>query len=553
MILLALLVVINPALAESGAGHALVPEFVEVEGERGLTFLHSQGGEGHRFMIETVGSGAGFLDYDNDGWSDIYLVQSGSHKAAGRAPNRLFRNNGNGTFSRVEGSGAEDRGYGMGCTFGDFDNDGWSDIYVTNFGPNRLFRNRGDGSFEEVSEQAGVDDESWSSSAAFADVNSDGWLDLYVGNYVDFTFENHVSCTTRGVPGYCPPTTYEEKENSFYLNLGDGTFRRANAEHGLVPGNPAASKTLGVLFFDMDNDGDQDLYVANDMTANFLFENQGRGRFTDISALSGAAYNLDGETEAGMGVDAADVDRNGRFDLIVSHFDIETNTLYLNEGDGLFSDNSEAAGIAGPSRTSVGFGINFADFNNSGNPDLFVANGHVNDTIAETNRTFRFAQPNRLLINVGKGRFADVTADAGPSLSREEVSRGSAVADFDQDGDLDLLVTNNNGPIRLLLNRLNERQAPHSWVQFVLQGSDCNRNAVGARLRLTSAGTLQEREVRSASGYLSQSEQVVHFGLGNQKASPRLEVRWPCGKRQSVDSLEPNRRHRLVEPSRSGE
>ncbi len=351
----------------------------------------------------------------------------------------------------------------MGCTFGDFDNDGWSDIYVTNFGPNRLFRNRGDGSFEEVSEQAGVDDESWSSSAAFADVNSDGWLDLYVGNYVDFTFENHVSCTTRGVPGYCPPTTYEEKENSSYLNLGDGTFRRANAEHGLVPGNPAASKTLGVLFFDMDNDGDQDLYVANDMTANFLFENQGRGRFTDISALSGAAYNLDGETEAGMGVDAADVDRNGRFDLIVSHFDIETNTLYLNEGDGLFSDNSEAAGIAGPSRTSVGFGINFADFNNSGNPDLFVANGHVNDTIAETNRTFRFAQPNRLLINLGKGRFADVTADAGPSLSREEVSRG---------GDGGTLVgsagVSGSGETDSVARALKERQL--FWQLVVLSG-----------------------------------------------------------------------------------
>ena len=529
--------------------HGLVPKLVEVEKQIGLSFTHINGAEGNRFIVETLGSGGGFLDFDNDGWQDIYLIQSGARDADARPPNRLFRNRGDGTFSQVTGSGTEDTAYGIGCTFGDYDNDGWTDIYVTNFGPNRLFHNRGDGTFEDVSRRAGVDDPGLSSSAAFADVNSDGWLDLYVGNYLRFSYEGKKDCRFHDVPVICPPGAYEAEENSFYLNLGNGSFRRANSEQGLVPRQPAASKTLGVLFFDMDNDGDQDLYVSNHATPNFLFENQGKGRFEDVSLLSGTAYNLDGETEAGMGVDAADLDGNGHFDLLVAHFDTETNTLYMNEGEGMFSDHSEISGIAAASRTLVGFGVSFFDLNNSGTPDLFVANGHVSDNIQEVTPSYTYPQPNLLLVNLGKARFSDVSTDAGPALTREEVSRGTAVADFDRDGDLDLLVTTNNGPARLLQNRFNDEKTTHSWVQFVLQGIHCNRNAIGARMRLTAGSITQEREVRSGSSYASQSELVVHFGLGIEKSVNQLEVRWPCGKTRHIESPELNRRHEIKEVS----
>ena len=515
----------------------------------GLPNIYISGAEGSRFIVETLGSGGGFLDYDNDGWQDIYLVQSGSHHAESRAPNRLFRNRGDGTFSQVNGSGTEDTAYGIGCTFGDYDNDGWTDIYVTNFGPNRLFRNRGNGTFEDVSERAGVDDPRLSSSAAFADVNADGWLDLYVGNYVKFTYEGAKPCMHYDIHVICSPDVYKAEENSFYLNLGNGAFRRANAARGLVPAYPDASKTLAVLFVDMDNDGDQDLYVANDTTANFLFENQGKGIFRDVSLLSGTSYNLDGEAEAGMGIDAADIDGNGHFDLIVSHYADQTNTLYMNEGQGMFSDQSEVSGIAAPSRTLVGFGISFFDLNNSGTPDLFVANGHVSDNIQKVTPSYTYPQPNLLLLNLQRARFKDVSSDAGTALAREEVSRGTAVADFDRDGDQDLLVTTNNGPARLLQNRLNDEKPTHSWVQFALEGTHCNRNAIGARLRLTTGSITQEREVRSGSSYASQSEMVAHFGLGPEGSITRLEIRWPCGKTQHLESPEPNRRHEIKEVS----
>ena len=482
----------------STADHALVPKLVEVANQAGLLFTHRNGSEGGRFIVETLGSGGGFLDYDNDGWQDIYLVQSGSHNAGSALPNRLFSN-------------------------------------------------RGDGTFEDVSESAGVDDPRLSTSAAFSDVNADGWLDLYVGNSLKFTYEGSKHCTTDGVPVTCAPAIYEADENSFYLNLGNGTFRRANSEHGLVPMYPEASKTLGVLFFDMDNDGDQDLYVSNDTTPNFLFQNLGKGRFEDVSLLPGAAYNLDGEAEAGMGIDAADLDGNGFLDLLVAHFDHKTNTLYMNEGEGMFSDHSEVYGVAAPSRTLVGFGVSFFDLNNSGTPDLLVANGHVSDNIQQVTPSYTYPQPNLLLLNLQQARFKDVSSDSGQALDRREVSRGTSVADFDRDGDLDLLITNNNGPARLLQNRLNDDQAAHSWVQFALQGTHCNINAVGARLRLTAGSIIQEREVRSASSYASQSEMVVHFGLGAEKSITRLEIRWPCGRTQKIEAPKSDRRHEIKE------
>ncbi|MEE8586992.1 MAG: CRTAC1 family protein [Acidobacteriota bacterium] len=531
--------------AQSPRSSAPAVRFVESSSRAGLDFRHQHGGTGRKFLIETMGAGGGFLDFDNDGWIDVYLVQSGTHEPRGRSGNRLYRNRGDGTFAPVPSSaGASDSGYGMGCTFADYDNDGWTDIYITNFGPNVLLRNRGDGTFEDVSQKAGVADSRWSVSAAFADVNRDGWLDLYVANYLDFDYAKHVECGDKDDPSYCHPDVYQAAPNSFYLNQGDGTFREASALHGLRPLNPSAGKSLGVIFFDMEGDGDSDLYVANDSTANYLFENQGQGRFRDVSVLSGTAYNLDGKTEAGMGIAAGDINLDGRPDLIVTHLDFETNTLYLNQGQGFFSDHTDRFGLGGPSKSRVGFGINLEDFDNDGDLDLFVANGHVIDNIARENPSLSHAQPDQIFLNDGTGRFRDASQQAGEYFRKLTVSRGSATGDIDNDGDLDLLVTGNNGPAVLL-----EHQGTgHSWIRFQLRGRHCNRDGIGARLRLQAGDLRLQREVRSAASYASQSDMRLHFGLGPHQKVGRVEIRWPCGKKQVVTDLAANRLHRLEEP-----
>ncbi len=518
--------------------------FLESTSQSGLDFRHRHGGMGRKFLIETMGSGGGFLDFDNDGWIDIYLVQSGSHQPQGREANQLYRNRADGTFERVrDAAGASDTGYGMGCTFADYDNDGWTDIYITNFGPNVLLRNRGNGTFEDVSQKSGTDDPRWSVSAAFADVNGDGWLDLYVANYLKFDYANHVECGDKDDPSYCHPDVYPAAPNSFYLNQGDGTFREASASQGLKPLNPASGKSLGVIFFDMEGDGDSDLYVANDSTANFLFENLGSGRFRDVSTFSGTAYNLDGKTEAGMGIAAGDINRDGRIDLVVTHLDFETNTLYLNEGAGFFTDHTDRTGLGGPSKSMVGFGVNLEDFDNDGDLDLFVANGHVIDNIARENPSLSHAQPDQLFLNDGSGRFKEISSQAGGYFQRPTVSRGSAVGDIDNDGDLDLLISANNQPAALLKN-----QSGGSWIRFQLRGRHCNRDGIGAKVRVQAGDLRLQREVRSASSYAGQSDTRLHFGLGSLQKAEKVEVRWPCGKKQVMTALDANRLHRIQEP-----
>ena len=503
------------------------PRFVDVSRVAGIDFVHrnqvAEPDAAAKYLIETMGPGGGFLDYDNDGWMDIYLVN-------GRGSNCLFRNRKDGTFSEVgDQAGVGDPSYGMGCTFGDYDNDGHVDIYVTNVGANVLYRNQGDGTFRDVSRRLGVADSRWGTSAAFADYDGDALLDLYLANYLEFSFQDHEPCYFRQIPIYCYPHGFDGVGNVLYRNLGGRTFIDVTRSAGLRE-EARYSKSLGVLWLDLDRDGDQDLYVANDTTGNYLFRNQGDGSFQDVSLESGTALGGSGMAQAGMGVDAGDLDGGGRFHVLVTNYSLQYNALYWNEDGEFFSDRIIDAGLSGPSFVPLGFGANFFDADNDGDLDLFVANGHVLEEAARANPGSRYRQPNQLFLNDGKGRFAEVRGP-GAYFSVENVSRGSAVGDFNNDGKLDLLVTNCGGKADLLENRT---EGSANWLRFRLRGTDCNRDAVGARVTLGAGDLRLTRELRSGSSYLSQSDPRLHFGLGQWKVIDLIRIVWPCGKTQKV-------------------
>ena len=499
-------------------------------------------------MVETMGSGGGFLDYDGDGHLDIYLVQAGplpGFDDLTPLPNRLLRNRGDGTFEDVtEMTGSGELGYGMGACFGDVDNDGAVDIYVTNFGPDRLLHNEG-GRFRDVTAASGIDNPRWGASCAFADFDRDGCLDLYVANYVGFTFENHRRCGPEGLAMYCHPDVYDGEADRLYRGRCDGTFDDVTGPAGVRVDDPRESKGLGVIWIDADDDGWPDIYVANDSTRNFLYRNNGDGTFTDIAVRSGTAYNELGFTEAGMGIAAGDTDGDGNIDLFVTHLDFETNTLYRNQGDADFLDATTVAGLAGPGVTRVGFGVNLFDMDADGDLDLFVANGHILDNIGERNGTLTHAQSDQLFENVD-GRFVEITRLTAPDLTVPTVSRGSATGDVDGDGDLDLLVTRNNGAAALFRND----SPPGHWIRLRLVSRYGGRDAVGTRVRLYSGDRVQVRELRSGGSYLSQSDPGLHFGLGGG-AVDRLEVRWPDGTLQSIpgDRLRLNDETSFVQPA----
>ncbi len=530
--------------APAGAEPAPALRFVEIQEESGLDFRHVHGGSGERYMVETMGAGGGFLDADGDGRLDVYLVQSGPLPGFGNPtplPNRLYRNQG-GRFQDVTAtSGAGDTGYGMGTCFGDVDNDGRTDIYVTNFGADVLLHNRtrdGGVKFEDVTASAGLGHGAIGMSCAFADYDRDGCLDLYVVNYVDFRLANHHRCGTSEIPGYCSPDSYNGVPDVLYRNrcvAGKISFEEVTARAGVRNDDPDQSKGLGVLWTDVDDDGHPDIYVANDSTRNFFYRNQGDGRFSDQSLLSGLAFNDQGRTEAGMGVAAGDVDGDGRVDLLVTNLDFETNTLYRNYGDGMFQDATTQAGLAGPSLQKVGFGVALFDADNDADPDLLVANGHIMDNIALINGNLSYAQPDQLFENRA-GKFTEVSAHSGAYFGSAGVSRALAIGDIDNDGDLDALVTTCNGPVRLLRNELDSRQldSPRRWLGLRLESRHGGRDAIGARVRMIAGDRVLVGEVRSGASYLAQSDPRLHFGLGGLGAVDRLEIRWPDGKQQQI-------------------
>jgi enediyne biosynthesis protein E4 len=515
--------------------------FRDVAAARGLSFVHERGATPEHQLPETMGSGVAWLDFDGDGWMDLYVVQSGPFPPNGsaRARDRLYRNRGDGTFEDVtEKAGIADTAYGMGAVAADFDNDGRPDLFVTNFEGDILYRNNGDGTFTDVTEKAGVRGSGWATSAAFADFDGDGWLDLFVVRYLDYRVEKNFFCgsTEKGTREYCHPSLYPPIASLLYRNNGDGTFTDVSESSGIAR---ALGKGLGVIVSDLDGDGKPDIYVANDTTMNFVFHNLGGMRFEDVSLLSGAGLSVFGRPFGGMGVNAGDLDGDGLPDLVVANFEAEPNSYYRNVGGGIFEDLSTPSGFGAPAFAFSGFGLNLLDVRNAGRLDAFVANGHVLEVPHQQGVTY--AERPQLFWNDGKGRF--VERGCGEPFQKPVVSRGSATADFDNDGDLDIAVSNSGGPLELL-----ENTGRHGgWLGLTLVGRRSNRQAVGARVTLTTDAGRQVRETRAGESYLSSCDPRVHFGLG--ASTPKsLEIRWPSGIVQTLSAPPAGRYTRIEEP-----
>ncbi len=518
--------------------------FADVTTAAGIDFVHVDGFSGEYYYVETFGSGAAFVDVDGDGWQDVYLTNGTLLAAAADAArnadppvNHLYRNQ-RATFTDITaGSGAGDANYSAGCAVADYDNDGDQDIYVTNFEMNRLLRNDGTGRFEDVTERVAVGDRRWSTGAGFFDYDNDGDLDLMAVNYVDFRFHNNVVCKKGKHRSYCEPDSYDPVGDVLYRNDG-GTFSDVTETAGVS----LLGRGLGLAFSDYDRDGDTDVYVANDGTMNFLYENQ-QGSFAEAGLRAGTRYNTDGRAEAGMGVDFGDIDNDGSMDLYVTNFSGETNTLYVNDSRGEFRDATAGVGLAHPSFMPLGFGTKFLDYDNDRFLDLFVVNGHVMDIIAEVNSEQTYAQTNQMMRNTG-GQFADVSASLGPGLKVVEVSRGAAVSDYDNDGDLDILVTNVAARPTLLRNDGGNK---HHWLIVELVGTR-HRDALGSRVVCTSDdGVKQVRERQSGSSYLSSHDHRLHFGLGNAVVAD-LAIDWADGAVQHISGVSADQMLRIEQP-----
>ena len=517
------------ALAADGDGFA----FRDVTAQSGIDFEHTNGRAGELFVIEVKGSGVAFIDFDNDGDLDLYAVNGNNLPGAETdidPINRLYRNEGDGSFIDVtEESGAGDGSYGHGVTVADYDNDGDQDMYIANYGPNVLYRNNGDGTFTDVTVEAGVGGDVWSASSAFCDLDNDGLLDLYVANYLVFDINSTVRLPTG-------PAFYDGEVDVLYLNNGDGTFRDVTAES---IGNPNG-KGLGVVCFDYDDDGDLELYVANDGVENLMYENNGDGTFTDVTLFSGTGVNGAGESEAGMGVDAADYDNDGDFDLFVTNYKGESNTLMRNDGGGMFTDATSRANLMAPSLPYVTFGTGFFDPDNDGDLDVFVANGHTEEDEAD------HEQPDQVFENVGNGRFEDVSEKSGTPFQRRFVGRGAAFGDFDNDGDIDIVVSNKNGPLNLLQNQGGPGQ--RNWLLIRTVGTDSNRDGIGAKIEISAPGFERIKEVKTSYSMFSSNDPRTHFGLGDiDRVS--VTVRWPSGIVDTLEDIPSNRLLTIVEGS----
>ena len=522
-------------------------QYLDVTKEAGIAFLHVNGWTGKRYMVETMGTGAAFFDYDNDGYLDIYFVNSAALPGVTydvKPTNVLYRNNGDGTFVDVSLiAGVGDTGYGAGCCVGDYDNDGYSDLYVTNFGANVLYHNNGDGTFVDVTDGAGIGGgDKWSAGCAFLDYDNDGGLDLYVANYAffDFAVEKQRQYFVKGFPVYAAPENFDGLSDTLYRNNGDGTFADVSLIAGIA-GKPA--RGLGVVCGDYDNDGDVDIFVSNDADVNCLYRNDGVRKpekdvtFTPVAALAGVGLSEDGVAENGMGTDLGDYDNDGLLDIVVTNFQGQTCSIYHNEGFGLFLEVSFPSGVGEKTFNDLSWGTAFFDCDNDGYQDLFIANGHVHDNIERFDDVGTFAQQNRLLKNNGDGTFADVSQTSGPGLQIKQVSRGTAFGDYDNDGDIDILVVNSNQPPSLLENVGGNQ---NNWLMFRTIGTSCNRDGIGARMAVTSGQLRQIREVKSGSSYLSQNDLRLHFGLGTAAQADVVEIRWPNGRVETFKDVKAN-------------
>ncbi len=518
-----------------------LPQFTDITRAAGIHFRHNNGAYGKKYLPETMGSGCAFLDYNNDGWQDIFLVNGKDwkdHKSGKSDTPALYKNNQDGTFTDVtKAAGLNKAMYGMGIAVADYDNDGDTDIYLSCLNADRLFQNNGDGTFIDVTEKAGIANPGFGTSCAWVDYNQDGHLDIYVANYVSWTVETDLFCTLDGKnKSYCTPESYKGQASKLFRNRGNGTFVDASQHAGI---HDPFSKSLGVCILDYNQDGLPDIFEANDTQPNKLYQNNGDGTFIEVGMLAAVAYNENGVATGAMGVDAADYDRTGRESLIIGNFSNEMLNLYHND-DGFFVDDAPIAQIGHISLLTLTFGCFFFDFDLDGYDDIWTVNGHVQTDIHDVQSEVTYAQPPHLFRNLTDGTFADVLNKVGNDLKKPVVGRGTAYADIDNDGDPDILVTTSNGPAHLFRNDGGTR---NNWLKIKLIGKQSNRNGIGSRIRITSAIGSQTKTVKSGSSYCSQSELTTLFGLQKDTIVKEIKVTWQSG---TVNTLKNKKVNQLI-------
>ena len=522
-----------------------IPQFIDVTGSSGIRFRHVNGDpDEKKYLFEAKGAGAAAFDFDNDGWMDILLVQGSTVDFFRQADNPgpvLYRNKRDGTFEDVtarSGLKARQPGWGMGVTAGDYDNDGFTDIYLTCLGPDLLYHNNGDGTFTDVTGKAGVTDSKWSTSAAFGDYDRDGYLDLYVCNYLEMDFKQLPQpgsgpfCSYLGNPIPCGPKGVPTSPDVLFRNNGDGTFSDVSAKAGII--EKGRGSGLGVIWADVDNDQDLDLYVANDAEPNFLYLNRGDGTFEEKGLITGLALSGDGRGQASMGVDVADYDNDGRLDAFATHFAADYSTLYHNEGNLLWEDATLKAQLHKTYGLLVGWGTRFADFNNDGWKDIYHSNGHVYTFLKKGGFREAYAQPGTFFLNQKNGTFLDASSKAGAGIQAPRSSRGIAFADFDNDGDIDFLVSNMNDTPQLFRN---DGISSNHWVMFKTTGTKSNRDGIGARITAVTGELKQIWEIKRTVGIYSASDPRAHFGLGRNDRVDLLKIHWPNGKDQEFKNV----------------
>jgi hypothetical protein len=531
-----------PAILASLAAAQTPPAsitFRDITAQTGIRFVHNNAAFGKKYLPETMGSGVAFIDYDNDGWPDIFLVNGTDwpgHPSKHSTP-KLYHNNHDGTFTDVtHKAGLDVALFGMGVAVGDYDNDGFDDLFVTALGQSHLFHNNGNDTFTDVTQKAGLlGPKDFSTSAAWVDYDKDGKLDLVVANYVQWSIESDLYCTLDGKSkSYCTPESYKGASVRLWHNRGDGTFEDVTQKAGLAD---PTSKTLGIAVLDYDNDGWPDLLLSNDTQPNKLYRNNGNGTFTEKAVVAGIAFSEDGVARAGMGVDAADYDHSGAPSILITNFSNQMLSLYHNEGRGLFVDEAPRSEIGRVSLLTLGFGCFFFDYDLDGWPDIFIANGHIDSDIERVQPNVKYAMPPHLFRNAGKGNFQEVTKSLGKSFGAPRVGRGAAYADINNDGRLDLLLSTNGGPAYLFVNEATGAAAANKSLRVKLVGTKSNRDGIGAVVKLSSNGVTQTQMLRSGSSYLSASELVLTFGLGQSDKADALEVRWPSGQIDKLSAI----------------
>ncbi|HEX6880653.1 MAG TPA: CRTAC1 family protein [Terriglobales bacterium] len=508
--------------------------FRDITRSAGIRFVHNNGARGKKYLPETMGPGCAFIDYDNDGNPDVLLINGEDWTAAGRPSTlKLYHNNGNGTFTDVTTrSHLGIKMFGLGVAVGDYDNDGFDDLFITSLGQSHLFHNNGNGTFTDVTKMAGMwGPTEFSTGAAWVDYDRDGKLDLLVANYVQWDIKHDIYCTLDGTTkSYCTPEGYKGVSLRLWRNLGDGKFEDATGKAGLYD---PSSKSLGIAIADVNGDGWPDLIIANDTQPNKLYINTQRGAFKESAVISGIAFSEDGVARAGMGVDAVDYDRSGRPSIIIGNFSNQMMALYHNEGNSLFVDEAPRSDVGRKSLLTLGFACFFFDYDLDGWPDIFVANGHIENEIERIQKRVKYAQPAHLFRNVGSGKFVEASNSVGPDLPRPRVGRGAAYADIDNDGDLDLLITTNGGPAALLENDGGNNKS----LRIKLSGTRSNRDGIGAVVTVRAGKDTQSQMLRSGSSYLSASELVLTFGLGQHAQADEISIAWPSGQKDRLTNV----------------